>query len=104
RALINVGEVDKQLFIFKEIVERGLSVRKAEQLVREVQQAKDKKPKGAKKENALGFQFQKIEDDLASKFATRVKLNVKSSKGKGAIEIPFNSEDDLSRILELLDW
>jgi ParB family chromosome partitioning protein len=80
-----------------------LSVRKAEQLVREVQQAKDKKQKG-KKEAALNFQYQKIEDDLASKFATRVKLNVKSTKGKGAIEIPFNSEDDLSRILELLDW
>ena len=103
RALINVGEIDKQLFIFKEIVEKGLSVRKAEQLVREVQQAKDKKQKG-KKEAPLTFQYQKIEDDLASKFATRVKLNVKSTKGKGAIEIPFNSEDDLSRILELLDW
>ncbi|MCT1531912.1 ParB/RepB/Spo0J family partition protein [Sphingobacterium daejeonense] len=103
RALINVGEIEKQLFIFKEIVEKGLSVRKAEQLVREVQQAKDKKQKG-KKEAALNFQYQKIEDDLASKFATRVKLNVKSTKGKGAIEIPFNSEDDLSRILELLDW
>lgn len=103
RALINVGEIDKQLFIFKEIVEKGLSVRKAEQLVREVQQAKDKKQKG-KKEAPLTFQYQKIEDDLASKFATRVKLNLKSTKGKGAIEIPFNSEDDLSRILELLDW
>ncbi|GGE09607.1 MULTISPECIES: ParB/RepB/Spo0J family partition protein [Sphingobacterium] len=103
RALINVGEIDKQLFIFKEIVEKGLSVRKAEQLVREVQQAKEKKQKG-KKEAPLNFQYQKIEDDLASKFATRVKLNVKSTKGKGAIEIPFNSEDDLSRILELLDW
>ncbi len=104
RALINVGEVDVQLFIFKEIVEKGLSVRKAEQLVREVQQAKEKKPKGSKKEAGLTFQYQKIEDDLASKFATRVKLNVKTAKGKGAIEIPFNSEDDLSRILELLDW
>ncbi|MFZ4263164.1 ParB/RepB/Spo0J family partition protein [Sphingobacterium sp. HJSM2_6] len=103
RALINVGEVDKQLFIFKEIVEKGLSVRKAEQLVREVQQAKDKKLKG-NKDAGLNFQFQKIEDDLASKFATKVKLNLKSVKGKGAIEIPFNSEDDLSRILELLDW
>lgn len=103
RALINVGEIDKQLFIFKEIVEKGLSVRKAEQLVREVQQAKERKQKG-KKEAPLNFQYQKIEDDLASKFATRVKLNVKSTKGKGAIEIPFNSEDDLSRILELLDW
>ncbi|HAK29444.1 MAG TPA: chromosome partitioning protein ParB, partial [Sphingobacterium sp.] len=46
----------------------------------------------------------KIEDDLASKFSSRVKLNLKSTKGKGAIEIPFESEDDLSRILELLDW
>jgi len=29
---------------------------------------------------------------------------MKNSRGKGAIEIPFDSEDDLSRILELLDW
>ncbi|EEI94289.1 ParB-like protein [Sphingobacterium spiritivorum ATCC 33300] len=105
RALINVGEVDKQLYIFKEIIEKGLSVRKAEQLVREVQQAAARKKSPSDKKTALTFQFQKIEDDLASKFASRVKLNVKSStKGKGAIEIPFESEDDLSRILELLDW
>ncbi|MGJ1287453.1 ParB/RepB/Spo0J family partition protein [Sphingobacterium spiritivorum] len=105
RALINVGEVDKQLYIFKEIIEKGLSVRKAEQLVREVQQAAARKKSPSDKKSALTFQFQKIEDDLASKFASRVKLNVKSStKGKGAIEIPFESEDDLSRILELLDW
>lgn len=105
RALINVGEVDKQLYIFKEIIEKGLSVRKAEQLVREVQQAAARKKAPSDKKTALTFQFQKIEDDLASKFASRVKLNVKSStKGKGAIEIPFESEDDLSRILELLDW
>src|SRR5690606_26502989 len=104
RALINVGEVEKQLFIFKEIVEKGLSVRKAEQLVREVQQAREQKKKSGKTKSALTFQYQKIEDDLASKFATHVKLNVKTSKGKGAIEIPFDSEDDLSRILELLDW
>ena len=38
------------------------------------------------------------------KFSTKVKLNVKSKQGKGSIEIPFTSEDDLSRILELLDW
>ena len=104
RALINVGEVDKQLLLFKEIVEKGLSVRKAEQFVREVQQARGQKKDQGKAETGLTFQYQKVEDDLASKFATRVKLNVKTSKGKGAIEIPFDSEDDLSRILELLDW
>ena len=103
RALINVGEVDKQLYIFKLIVDLGLSVRKAEELVREIQNGNKKK---AQKDKNVpkSFQFQKIEDDLASKFSSQVKLNLKSAKGKGAIEIPFESEDDLSRILELLDW
>jgi len=47
--------------------------------------------------------LQKIEDDLASKFSTRVKLKI-SSQGRGTIEIPFLSEEDLGRILEMLDW
>lgn len=103
RALINIPEVDKQLYIFKLIVDNGLSVRKAEELVRELQ--KGGKKKSTKDKNvALSFQLQKIQDDLTSKFSSRVKLNVNATKGKGAIEIPFESEDDLSRILELLDW
>lgn len=103
RALINVGDIDKQLFVYQEIIDKDLSVRMAEILVRNIQeQLKPKKGKGVGKQ--LDFQYQKIEDDLASKFSTRVRLNLKNSRGKGAIEIPFESEDDLSRILELLDW
>ena len=103
RALVNVGDVDKQLYVFQEIIDKGLSVRMAEILVRNIQeQIKPKKGKGVGKQ--LDFQYQKIEDDLASKFSTRVRLNLKNARGKGAIEIPFDSEDDLSRILELLDW
>jgi ParB family chromosome partitioning protein len=45
----------------------------------------------------------KQQDDLASKFSTRVKLKV-NSQGKGSIEIPFLSQDDLGRILEIMDW
>jgi len=102
RALINVGEVEKQLYVYQEIIDKGLSVRMAEILVRNIQQ--QNKPKKNPVGKQLDFQYQKIEDDLASRFSTRVKLNIKNSKGKGAIEIPFESEDDLSRILELLDW
>ncbi|MCA5005730.1 ParB/RepB/Spo0J family partition protein [Sphingobacterium bovistauri] len=103
RALINVGDIDKQLFVYQEIIDKDLSVRMAEILVRNIQeQLKPKKGKGVGKQ--LDFQYQKIEDDLASKFSTRVRLNLKNTRGKGAIEIPFDSEDDLSRILELLDW
>jgi ParB family chromosome partitioning protein len=102
RALINVDGVDKQLFIHQEILEKGLSVRKVEELVRNLQHVPLKGGEKSK-EKAVSFQYQKLQDDLASKFATRVKLKV-SQNGKGAIEIPFMSDDDLNRILELLDW
>jgi len=101
RALINVSQVEKQLFLHQEILRKGLSVRKVEELVRLMQ--RDEKPQG-KKATSKTFQFQKIEDELATKFATRVKLNLGPDKSKGSIQIPFNSEDDLNRILELLDW
>ncbi|NEU09827.1 ParB/RepB/Spo0J family partition protein [Flavihumibacter sp. R14] len=102
RALISVEDVDKQLYIHREIIDKGLSVRKVEELVREIQKPGNK-VKATKKPANMSFQFQKIQDDLASKFGTRVKLKVQD-KGTGAIEIPFMSEDDLNRILEMLDW
>ncbi|MCX2573024.1 ParB/RepB/Spo0J family partition protein [Pedobacter sandarakinus] len=102
RALINVDGVDKQLFIHQEILDKGLSVRKVEELVRNLQHL-PLKAAGNQKVGGVSFQYQKLQDDLASKFATRVKLKV-TQNGKGAIEIPFMSDDDLNRILELLDW
>ena len=102
KAILGLDDVDKQLFVHNEVISKGLSVRKAEELVREIQQSGLKK-QAAAKEEAISFQYQKIQDDLASKFATKVRLKLQT-KGKGSIEIPFMSEDDLSRILELLDW
>ncbi len=101
RALIAVEDVDKQLYIHQHIIQDGLSVRKVEEMVRDLQRMRVKKE--GKQPEPMSFQLQKIQDDLASKFSTKVKLNLKN-EGKGTIEIPFLSEDDLSRILELLDW
>ncbi|WP_183575822.1 ParB/RepB/Spo0J family partition protein [Mucilaginibacter sp. X5P1] len=101
RALISVEDPAKQLFIHQHIIKDGLSVRKVEELVRDIQKAPVKKE--GKQPEPISYSLQKIEDDLASKFSTRVKLKV-GSQGKGMIEIPFLSEDDLGRILEMLDW
>ncbi len=95
-------QADKQLFIHDEIIEKGLSVRKVEELVRSINSIQ-LKPKQSRQSPGVTFEYQKLQRDLASKFATKVKLKV-GENGKGAIEIPFVSEDDLSRILELLDW
>lgn len=101
RALISVESTEDQLFIHNEIIDKGLSVRKVEELVRNLSNLPASKP--AKKAAPISFEYQKLQRELTSKFSTRVKLKV-SENGKGAIEIPFGSEDDLSRILELLDW
>ncbi len=101
KALISIEDPTKQLFIHQHIIRDGLSVRKAEELARETQRAPVKKE--GKQPEPISFQIQKIQDDLASKFSTRVKLKI-GGQGRGTIEIPFLSEDDLTRILEIMEW
>ncbi|RKR80193.1 ParB family chromosome partitioning protein [Mucilaginibacter gracilis] len=101
KALITISDPVNQLFLHQQILQGGLSVRRVEELARDLQNAPQKKD--VKKPAGLPFQVQKIEDDLASRFGTRVKVKL-GQQGKGAIEIPFLSENDLGRILEMLDW
>jgi ParB family chromosome partitioning protein len=101
KALITIDDATKQIYIHQHIIQQGLSVRKTEELVRDMQRAPVKKE--GKQPEPISFQVQKIQDDLASKFSTRVKLKI-GGQGRGTIEIPFLSESDLSRILEIMDW
>jgi len=101
KAIVNIMDPVAQLYIHKQIIQQGLSVRKVEEMVRELQRSTPKKE--GKKPEELSFQVKKIQDDLASKFGTMVKIKM-ANGGKGAIEIPFLSADDMGRILEMLDW
>lgn len=101
RALVSVEDVDKQLYLFQEIINHGLSVRRVEELVRHLQNVGTVRK--SVKTQGISYQYMKIQDDLASKFSTNVKLKL-DEKGKGSIEIGFMSDDDLNRILEMLDW
>lgn len=100
RALINVDTVDKQLFIYKEIKEKGLSVRQTEELVRNLYKQGGAVKKVSK--NGLAPAYQKIEDNLASYFSTRVKLK-HGRNGNGQIIIEYYSQDELNKILEQMD-
>jgi ParB family chromosome partitioning protein len=101
KALITIEDPTKQIYIHQHIILQGLSVRKTEEMVREMQRAPVKKE--GKQPEPISFQIQKIQDDLASKFSSRVKLKI-GGQGRGSIEIPFLSESDLTRILEIMDW
>jgi len=99
RAIINVDTVDKQLFIFNEIKNKGLSVRQTEELVRKLY--KDAPVKKSVKA-ALAPPFRKIEDNLASHYATRVKMQ-HNKKGHGSITIEYFSIQELNAILEKMN-
>lgn len=100
RALINVDVVDKQLFIFSEIKNKGLSVRQTEDLVRKMYTG-DSAVKSSVK-TQLPPAFKKIEDNLASQFNTKVKLN-HSKKGTGSITLEYYSLEELNGLLEKLN-
>lgn len=99
RALINVDAVDKQLFIFNEIRQKGLSVRQTEDLVRKMYTS------GADVKTAVKSQlppaYKKIEDTLASQFGTRVKMS-HSKKGQGSILFEYYSLEELNSLLDKL--
>jgi ParB family transcriptional regulator, chromosome partitioning protein len=99
RALINVDTVDKQLYLFNEIINRSLSVRQTEELVRKLY----KTPHPVKESVKAGLpeSYRKIEDTLATHFSTRVKLH-QSSKGSGSINIEYYSLQELNKILDQL--
>lgn len=103
RALINVANVEDQLSIYKVIVEKSLSVRAVEQLVKQLQEPKEKSTatkKGGKKR--LPIHFQKIQENLSDHLGSPVTLK-RSQRGKGQLVIPFTSDRELERILELIN-
>jgi ParB family chromosome partitioning protein len=99
RALINVDTVDKQLYLFSEIKTKGLSVRQTEELVRKLY--KENTPVKNSVKPTLPEAFKRIEDNLASHFSTRVKLN-HNKKGEGSISIEYYSLQELNKLLDQL--
>jgi ParB family chromosome partitioning protein len=97
RALVNVDTVDKQLFIFAEINSKNLSVRQTEELVRRLYKGETAVKSPVK--TGLAPAYKKIEDNLASHFSTKVKLQ-HSNKGNGSITIEYYSLQELNKILD----
>jgi ParB family chromosome partitioning protein len=100
RALINVDSVDKQLYVFHKILDDGLSVRQTENLVRTLYKTGDAVKKTQKA--ALAPAFKKIEDNLASHFNTRVKMQHHKS-GHGSISFEYYSIEELNAILDKMN-
>lgn len=102
RAIINVDSADQQLYIFKKTLAEELSVRKVEELVREMSTPKagNESTTSSTGPTAAAKEMGQLQSRLSSHFSTRVM--VKSDGRKGEIKIPFVSVEDLNRILDIL--
>lgn len=95
-------EVEKQLFLFKEIVEKGLTVKQAEALIKKVTQAgKINNPNNANSKNQLSPVYKKLEDKLSSHLSTKVQLQHQKN-GSGKITIEYTDLNGLNKILEAM--
>lgn len=103
RALLALENTADQIKIFKQIETEHLSVRKVEEMVRNLQYGMETAPKAQPAaKTALPEEFHLLKDSLSQFFQTKVQLTC-SDKGKGKISIPFSSEEELERIIELFD-
>jgi ParB family chromosome partitioning protein len=99
RAIISVENPEQQLYIFKKTLDEDLSVRKVEELVREIS-AERTVVKSETASNPVSREISQLQSRLSSHFGTRIV--VKSDGKKGEIKIPFLSVEDLNRILDIL--
>ncbi len=100
-AKILIGkEIDQQLFLFKEITEKGLTVRQTEELVKKTNAAAGKTPKATKK-NELSAVYKRLEDKLASHLSAKVVLQ-QQKNGSGSITISYQDINGLNTILDAM--
>ena len=103
RALVTIPDPVVQLDLYNRIIKEGLSVRKVEAVVKE--EAQETKSKNAKKQKPVqktSEEFDVLKQHLSRFFDTQVDFKY-SKSGKGKITIPFNSNEDLERIIGIFD-
>jgi ParB family chromosome partitioning protein len=100
RAIINIEDLDEQTAIYQKIVSHNLSVRETEALVKNYQEKL--KPKSFQSPKTSSFIIEEESKNLMNTyFGNKVDIKI-ANNGKGKITIPFQSEEDFNRIMQLI--
>ncbi len=104
RALVSAGDEETQVALYHRVVNEKLSVRDIESILRgEEINVAEPQQKSAQKKEKIGISETEyaLKEHLSDRLSTKVAIT-KSPNGTGKIVLSFNSDVDLSRILELL--
>lgn len=99
RALLAITNFEEQYLLAMKIFDQKLSVRETERLVRNIIEPKAKKEKHV--DIAAAAIYESLEERMKNILGTKVSIHRKS-KHKGQIEIEYYSEQELERILDLI--
>ncbi len=98
RALAGIEDKDYQLEVFSRILSQDLSVRSVESLAKKSKVVREEKPV----DEVRRSDYEDLREHLSHYFGTTVEFS-RSNKGVGRIVIPFKSDEDLQRIVSILD-
>ncbi len=103
RALLSLDSPSMQLKLFRDVQKNQYSVRKVEELVQQVKNGADVQTLRAKtaQQKQLSQTVSELKDRLAGLLRAKVQVTA-SESGKGKLTIPFNDEDELRRIVEMI--
>ncbi len=105
RALLSLDDPKLQVKLYEEIVAQGYSVRRVEEMVKQLSQGESIVSSGRKiapKQQRLPEEYNMLKQQLSGFFNTRVQLTC-SDQGKGKISIPFANEEELEHIMRIFD-
>ncbi|MCF0147837.1 MAG: ParB/RepB/Spo0J family partition protein [Clostridium sp.] len=97
RALLAIEDPKLQCEIAQKVIDEKLSVREVEKLIKSMKS--DKKTR--EKTREISPYYKDVTERLQNYFGTKVNISNKNNKGK--IEIEYYSDEDLQRILEIID-
>ncbi len=102
RTLVNIEDPRVQIEAYYRIQDEDLSVRKVEEIVRKINKILPAGSSKKEEKEKLLEEFKELEEKLSAFFASNVQFRM-NKQGKGKIVIPFESGDELERIMSVLD-
>ena len=101
RPLIGIEDPEEQYAIAQKIFDERLTVRETEKLLKKIQKEKENPKKKEDSSVSMDFLYENLEEQMKQILGTKVNIHPKKNN-KGKIEIEYYSQDELNRLLELM--
>lgn len=102
RALLSVSDPTVQIKLYKRIIKEGLSVRKVEELAKQLRDGAPQDPAAKTESRRQESEFDILGSHLSQRFNAPVQFTCNKS-GKGKITFSFANESELERLIAIFD-